>query len=69
MRAGNGASSVCTSVGTRSISPPAVTREWPASTCSVKVEPERNMPQMKIGRTGAAGAPAVDRPCANVAIS
>ena len=31
------------------ISPPAVIPEWPASTCSVNVEPDRNIPQMKIG--------------------
>ena len=36
----------------KSSSPPALTFECPANTCSVKVEPDRNMPQMKIGRAG-----------------
>ena len=55
MRAGNGASSR-TSAGTKSSSPPATTRGCAASTCSVNVEPERNIPQMKIGRHAGAAS-------------
>ena len=56
MGAGNGASVVRTRAGMKSSSPPALTFECPANTCSVKVEPDRNMPQMKIGRAGGPGA-------------
>ncbi len=69
MRVGNGASSVRTSIGTKSISPPAVTREWPASTCSVNVEPERNIPQMKIGETAVLGSAGCNRFLGNAAIN
>jgi hypothetical protein len=41
--------------GTTSISPPAVTPGWLARICSTRLEPERNMPQMKI-RRGASAA-------------
>ena len=46
---GSGASTSCAMRGRKSSSPPAVTRGWPASSCSTSVEPERNIPHTNIG--------------------